>query len=581
MKKRFLAFIIVTAMALCLMPTTIFATAGTKAVTVYVGDTLITSSSTVGGGTAIYDSSTGILTINNVVVSANESHNNAAIYADGDLTIELVGTNTFTGPIGKVSRSVFVDGNLTIQGSGTLSATAGTVSSSNISVTADSFGVYAMGNLTVNGGTLYGIGGAAKGNGTNANNCGVYANGIIKVSDGTLNGTGDTADANSASAYSFGVYGANGIQVSGNGELTGKGGDTTTQGGGHTSYGVFASGTGITVTGGKLTGIGGSSGNSRGVYTASANITVTGGTLTGEGGVSATSADNDTSFGVFSDGDSSSSIEVSGTGVLKGTGGTVKGTTFSQSGGVYSGTSITVSGGSLTAIGGKSTKESYGLMSASINLSGGITIAKTINDADASQTTRALNNKVNSFGNPSTWYKWRTLSSDKYTQSTTTAYVWEKDSPKKYLEIRPNVPTCIIPSQISQNGVTASVAYSTESPQIGDIVIVTVKLTGTSKVAGTHTINLNSITASLTGIAQNITVTAKQDSFTAPTTYSFLMPAADVDDMTLTHTFTPMAAGESTPQTGDTTSYVIWIGVMLFAAVGIVANIIVIKKKQA
>ena len=184
---------------------------------------------------------------------------------------------------------------------------------------------------------------------------GLYTGGALTVSgSGSL-----TATAGAAAKYSYGVCAMGGIKVTG-GSLTGAGGEADY------SNGVIT--TEIEVTGGSLTGTGGAAGSSYGVCAALGGITVSGGTLTGTGG-----ATDYKSYGVYAD---ACSIQVSGTGSLTGTGGTVTNgsTNTNESYGVYADNSspydpnkgdITVSGsGSLTGKGGKVDHErgtSYGV----------------------------------------------------------------------------------------------------------------------------------------------------------------------------------------------------------------------------
>lgn len=94
------------------------------------------------------------------------------------------------------------------------------------------------------------------------------------------------------------------------------------------------------------------------------------------------------------------------------------------------------------------------------------------------------------------------------------------------------------PASIAQNGVTATVRFDKASPQAENtVVIATVTLSGTAAAAGTHTINLSSTKAGLSGTAQDISVAAGQTAFAAPNADSFTVPAQDVDDLTLTHSF--------------------------------------------
>ena len=72
-----------------------------------------------GGGTAVYDAATGTLTLTNAVISGD--FRGAAIYAEGDLTVLLVGDSRVEG----TKSGCTVLGDLTVSGQGTLTLSGG------------------------------------------------------------------------------------------------------------------------------------------------------------------------------------------------------------------------------------------------------------------------------------------------------------------------------------------------------------------------------------------------------------------------------------------------------------------------
>ena len=290
-------------------------------------------------------------------------YNAAAIYAEGDLTIDVMANSTVTGPDNGsgYSYGVYCGGSLTVTGPGELTAAGG-------DAYGVSCGVYAQEAITVaERGTLTAEGGTS----TNDRSCGVYANSIAVTVNGMLTGTGGTS-TNDISCGVRALYGA--ITVAESGTLTGEGG---TAGGG--SYGVYAYDGAITVAeGGTLTGEGGTSGSSSyGFYAWYGAVTVNG-TLTAEGGTAGVS-----SYGVYAGGDKA--ITVNGT--LTGEGGTA---TYGNSYGVYanSGAVTVTAGGTLEATGDTAGSSSFGFFA-----NGAVTVAEGAT-LTAESNTRAIYGSV-------------------------------------------------------------------------------------------------------------------------------------------------------------------------------------------
>ena len=213
----------------------------------------------------------------------------AAIYYSGqdDITLKLSGNNTVTGPGGgdtEVSCGVYADGNLTIDGDGTLNVSGGEVSAND----AYSYGIFTPCDITISGGTVTAEGGIASTTGADyAESFGIFAYNIT-ISGGTVNADGGTASAtgNESYACSYGIY-ARDVIVS-DGEVTATGGTASAGNtGGHAeSYGIYAYD--LTVSDGEVTATGGtasadSEASSRGIYV-DMEATISGGEVTATGG---------------------------------------------------------------------------------------------------------------------------------------------------------------------------------------------------------------------------------------------------------------------------------------------------------
>ena len=290
-------------------------------------------------------------------------YNAAAIYAEGDLTIDVMANSTVTGPDNGsgYSYGVYCGGSLTVTGPGELTAAGG-------DAYGVSCGVYAQEAITVaERGTLTAEGGTS----TNDRSCGVYANSIAVTVNGMLTGTGGTS-TNDISCGVRALYGA--ITVAESGTLTGEGGTA-----GSGSYGVYAYDGAITVAeGGTQTGEGGTSGSSSyGFYAWYGAVTVNG-TLTGEGGTAGSS-----SYGVYAGGDKAFTVN----GTLTGEGGTA---TYGNSYGVYanSGAVTVTAGGTLEATGDTAGSSSFGFFA-----NGAVTVAEGAT-LTAESNTRAIYGSV-------------------------------------------------------------------------------------------------------------------------------------------------------------------------------------------
>ena len=239
------------------------ATAAAEEYNVWVGGVQVTSEKLSGPGwsyTPAADTTPATLTLNGATITGGYTINDtssggpgvplwfAAIYAEGDLTIDVTADSTVTAPDNGIvfplnSAGIYTTGSLTVTGAYKLTATGGVAPGTTC-------GVYAeAGNVTVEeGSTLTATGNTA----TNGSSYGVYANGNVTV-NGTLTATGGTATNDS----SYGVFAGGAVTVNGNGTLTATGGTA------NSSYGVWAPSGAVTVNANsRLT----ATGNTQAVY---------------------------------------------------------------------------------------------------------------------------------------------------------------------------------------------------------------------------------------------------------------------------------------------------------------------------
>ena len=277
MKRRILSILCVLALCLGLLPTV--ALAGNPT-TLTVGGTNVQSGGywktaesgtlTAEGASAdnynVHYDGNGTLTLNNATINGTDTtgYVGAGIYAVGDLTIVLEGTNTVTGADAgnNGSNSIRVDyGNLTIQGGGSLTAQGAETSSGS------SYGIFVIGSFTQQSGSVTAIGGDVSGS---YNSTGLYvSDGTVTAQDGTLTATGGDTSGRSygismlspssvtvgsaavtatggTGNYSYGLYVnpsppsvSPSVTLSGSGSLTARSGSATSEAGGIYFYNIY------------------------------------------------------------------------------------------------------------------------------------------------------------------------------------------------------------------------------------------------------------------------------------------------------------------------------------------------------
>lgn len=178
----------------------------------WVGGTRVTSKNMSGEGWRYTPASGGTpatLTLTGATISG--SHDGSAVYAKGDLTINVTEESTITGPIESSSRGIYVEnGDLSIIGTKKLTVVGGTSSGYAIyGVHVPQHSITIEGTVDIKGGTS-----------NNNHSYGVNAGSVTIKKGGELTATGGTAKGNNS--YSIGVYASNSITVEGT--LTAKGG---------------------------------------------------------------------------------------------------------------------------------------------------------------------------------------------------------------------------------------------------------------------------------------------------------------------------------------------------------------------
>jgi hypothetical protein len=405
------------------------------------------------------------LTLNGVSIPATANWTSSldvnifssAMCARGDLSIVLVGENTFVGAGGvSVSYGIcFESGSVTISGDGSLNMTGGNVTQ-NLN---KSYGIYVAATIRIKG---------------NAN----------------INSTG----GNSPIGSSYGIYGSD-VIIEENAQINAVAG---TGGGYGTSCGIH--GYEIVIEGNaQVDASASASGTSNGIYGYYINIK-------GNAQVDATGDTAGNSYGI----NASDGVEIEENAQVDANAGS-----GSTSIGIKGETYFYLLGGTTIARG-----DTYGVYSGYIYDSFMTFAGSKDRSADIDSLQAAA------------------IDADEMLIRMGADGTGEPA--KAVLITAPATYTYNTPTADTNNGVTATVTFDKNSPQPASVsVTATVNLTGTATAEGTHSINLTSTKANLSGPVQTATVTANQDLTTTPVTKTFIftVPAEDVDDLTLTHTF--------------------------------------------
>lgn len=271
MKKRLLAILICAFMITGLLPGTAVAVStyvtvggveldGTAGKTYWKNGDTTSATGTETDYNAYFNSSTGILTLKDAVITgspSNESNRNSnyGIYSAGDLTITLEGTNAVTAGDSTdygVSSAIYANGNLIINGSGSVVVTGGTAPGyTSVGIYGSTLTIQDSVTVTATGGT------AAQGSaGVN----GVM--GVIISGSASVTATGGKSNGGSSNGV-VSNYGS--ITVSGSPTVIAIGGYGASSYGLRTEAAADPSGSGLSLEGGIVTAIGGKAAGTYGV----------------------------------------------------------------------------------------------------------------------------------------------------------------------------------------------------------------------------------------------------------------------------------------------------------------------------
>ena len=387
MRKRILAIAMALCLIITLLPATALAADRTRSIS--VGGETINGSADAPGYARVYNNPTdrveawtnpnfdpnrdpwhikwdgSTLTLKEVSFDANKS--NAAsgiVYNYGSLTIELIDDNTiigYAGQYGGASPAIAVNhGGLTINGEGSLAVTGGGIKGQHD--VNRSFGIYANGDVTVNGGTITATGGYVQDDVSHPISYGIFAEGGVNVTAGDVTATGGESEG-----VSYGILTENSVSVSG-GKLTATGGKSAGE-----SFGILADS--VNVTSGAVYVNGGETASAS--YGIRANsVEVTGGAIYANNNAAAVTG---SSYGIYSMGS-----------VTIGDPNTYLGTVYaygapatgggSDSYGIYARGNVTMSGFAMvTASGGDAPSgDSFGISAGgNVEMSGNSTVSAT------------------------------------------------------------------------------------------------------------------------------------------------------------------------------------------------------------
>ena len=230
-----------------------------------------------GDGTVSYDIGTNTLTLRNATITQG-THEESAIYSNGNLNIVLEGENT----VNAVDVGIYVYGTLAISGSGSLTVNGINIENGDIIIssgtitTSKAYEGITADNVTISGGTVTATGEVV---------------GITAYEDVTINGGEVTATGEMVGITAYEDVTINGCEVTATGDKVGieaynnkviiSGGTVTATGSdaGITAY------KNVTINGGEVT----ATGDTMGIKSDN-KVTISGGTVTATGGTMGISA---------------------------------------------------------------------------------------------------------------------------------------------------------------------------------------------------------------------------------------------------------------------------------------------------
>ena len=227
-KRRLLSLLLAICMVMSLVPTIAYAEDGdpsaAQTADFTTGDNgaaalALLNAAKTGTEESTWDSTTKVLTLKGVNFTTAAI---TAVKLPADSTVLLTeGTENIIASVNEgagesCSYGIYAEGNLTVEGDGLLTATGGTAKGRHT----HSCGIYAYeGNITVSGGAVNAIGGTTD-NGSYGDSYGIFAGYDVIISDGTVYAAGGTADSDS-----YGIFAGYNVTITG-GTVTAMGGKT-------------------------------------------------------------------------------------------------------------------------------------------------------------------------------------------------------------------------------------------------------------------------------------------------------------------------------------------------------------------
>ncbi len=397
-----------------------------------------------------------VLNGDNIITSGEaKSKDSFGIYALGDLTIKGAGKLTVTSDTANDdSHGIYAEDSIAI--SGNVTATSGTAND-------DCYGIHAGDSIAISGTAKV----TATGGTATDDSHGIYAKGSIAISGGTV-----TANGGKATDESYGIYTKGNITIT-DGTVTANGGTATDD-----SYGIYTKGN-ITITDGTVTANGGEAGDSYGIYASGRDEDYIGVKISGGATVTATGgeATNGDSYGI----NAYHKVNIAG-GTVNANGGTATnhsfgiyadddvniaggtvnangGTATNHSFGIYADDDVNIAGGTVNANGGTATNNSYGIYAHyKVNIAGGTVTAQ----AGTAMSSHAFNKSPSISISPNYW--WRTSDSGQYKKGD---FNWGDVS--TYVEIGDTEPITTYTVTFDANGGTGTMADVTDA--LGDYTL--------------------------------------------------------------------------------------------------------------
>ena len=308
----------------------------------------------------------------------------AAIYKLYGLEIELIGSNTVTGPSdGNGERDTFSsygifadDGDLTISGSGSLDVSGGNVAGENPVIFVESIGIGADGDIMITDTTVEAAGGTVSGD--YAGSRGIESNDGVIITGSTVTAAGGETTAGDWGAYSHGIEAYNDLVITGS-TVEAAGSAAASSSGSAGSSGIYNADHEVTITGSTVTAAGGEA--NAGAWDAyshgicACDINISSGSVNVFGGSAECSSDPETAASL---GMKAKTVNISGGDVTAEAGQTAAWTAD----GIWAWFDINITGGRVTATGASSSADgvmpqySGGLFSeaGNINVSGEDTV---------------------------------------------------------------------------------------------------------------------------------------------------------------------------------------------------------------